>query len=99
MFSCIAECETSLEFLQSQVWIRVVLPLVVVGVSRVAEQWSSGLILWRAIPFTILWFRWRERNNRIFRSVSSSLYVATHARIAKWALVRQEFLNFGQNYF
>lgn len=42
MFSCIAKCETSLEFLQSQVWIRVVLPLVVVGL---AELRSSGRVV------------------------------------------------------
>lgn len=34
---------------------------------------GGGDIIWRLVPFAVLWSIWKERNDRIFRGVSSSL--------------------------
>ena len=52
------------------------------------------------LPFVILWSIWRERNDRIFKGVSSSLLVLINRismRIAKWALIRKKCCNFSLN--
>lgn len=54
------------------------------------------LLLWRIIPFSVLWSIWRERNEKTFRDSSLStknLISMVSLRIAKWALVRKEFSN------
>ena len=57
---------------------------------------GNGRLLWRIIPFSILWSIWQEINDRIFNRKESSwevLLASVTLRIAKWACVRKEFLD------
>eukprot|EP00268_Persea_americana_P063135 TRINITY_DN8154_c0_g1_i2.p1 TRINITY_DN8154_c0_g1~~TRINITY_DN8154_c0_g1_i2.p1 ORF type:complete len:183 (+),score=16.69 TRINITY_DN8154_c0_g1_i2:641-1189(+) len=59
---------------------------------RFSSFFGSGLILWRIIPFAILWFVWKERNNRIFRGSLlpvEELEQLVRVQIAKWASFRE----------
>lgn len=54
------------------------------------------LLIWKVASLAILWSIWKERNERIFRSMSYSLEELLHAmllRLAKWVLFRKEFKN------
>lgn len=49
-------------------------------VARVFEAWrlilfffGSGRMLWRLIPFAILWSMWQERNVRIFKQTKEDV--------------------------
>lgn len=68
---------------------------------KLVQFWGRGLVLWRIIPFVILWTVWRERNERIFKSMSPSiiekLASVVHLRIVKRALIRKEFGNITLN--
>ena len=67
-----------------------------------AKAWMGGHILWRMLPFVILWSIWRERKDKIFKGDFSSLLVLINRismRIAKWALIRKECSNFSLNDF
>lgn len=68
---------------------------------KLVQFWGRGLVLWRIIPFVILWTVWRERNERIFKSMSPSiiekLALVVHLRIVKRALIRKEFGNITLN--
>ena len=88
-------------------WYCLVLPRDYCG----AESWLGGhfvgygFILWRMIPFAILWSIWMERNDRISKGSSFSSAFSSAAdlissigmRIVKWALLRKEFSNFSLN--
>lgn len=72
------------------------------SISELADSWRGGpffgcgQILWRTIPFPIVWLIWKEWNNGIFKNVystSQDLRAFIHARIAKWALLKREFYN------
>lgn len=52
-----------------------------------------GAVLWMLVLFTILWSLWKERNDKIFRRVSSSVDDLLHVvtlRMEKWASSRKE---------
>lgn len=54
---------------------------------------GNGKILWRIVPFSILWSNRKKRNERMFRIKESSwasLLSAVYLRIAKWACARKE---------
>ena len=51
-------------------------------------------MMWRIIPFAILWSVWKERNDRAFRGSSSSveeLSLLVVAQIANRAAFKSEF--------
>ena len=69
------------------------------ALSELMEAWRSGpfkgvgLILWRLIPFSILWSIWKERNNRIFNGKSKDredIVFMIVLKIAKWASIKKE---------
>lgn len=77
-----------LESLFPQVWEYLVYYSIHFEVGKVYAKWD--LLLWRIVPFAILWPVWKEWNNKIFRDESMSkedLLSMITLRIAKWALV------------
>ena len=61
---------------------------------RCSSFYGCGLVLWRLIPFAILWSVWKEKNDRVFKRSSSSvedLTLLVVSRIAKWATFKSEF--------
>lgn len=53
-------------------------------------------VLWRLIPFALIWSVWKERNDNIFRGASISVDDLCHLvtlRIAKWASSTSDFDN------
>lgn len=47
-------------------------------------------MLWRLIPFAILWSMWQERNARIFKQTKEDVDQLVLVSIAKWASTRDE---------
>ena len=57
---------------------------------------GCGKILWKIVPYSIMWFIWKERNGRIFNNVSASYCDVSNlvkVRIGKWVMLRKEFKN------
>lgn len=55
------------------------------------------LILWRIIPFSIMWSTWKERNEIAFRGKKpfwKDIITTISLRIVYWPLVRKESSNF-----
>ena len=57
---------------------------------------GCGLLMWKCIPFAILWSIWKERNDRIFKgsqtAVEDTVPLVT-LRLSKWLLCKIEFSN------
>lgn len=56
-------------------------------------MFGCGGVLWKLVPFSILWSIWKERNDSIFKGASVSvddLSFNVTRRITKWASLRSE---------
>lgn len=73
-----------------------------ISLGELTEAWRGSplvgceLILWKIIPFSILWSIWKEMNEGIFSRKESSwedILSKVSMRIAHWACARKEFSN------
>lgn len=58
---------------------------------------GCGIMLWRFVPFSILWSIWREKNESRSSSLVEALTIRVNLRIAKCVVVRKEFSNLNLN--